>query len=286
MKNKYMTVLFVVIAIFVTSLITVFALSVIQPGSTIEAIAIPISFLNIFATGYGAYLGAKISGENATQLMKNELIMSDFKEHKKEDMRFLNKFSEIVNKYKLNSEIDISNFSQHIISTLNADRELNKVKTDLVDTSQIIRYPTEFFIQDFETCRTSAAMLNNRLNGYVKNYIEIDLNIEKNNYLINIHDVTFHGLCDVYRLGHRKTEIKVTVHEKLTKLEDYPGKFLEGFSHKIDIGEMIDYIIDQNKDEINKFIKQLNNNRLILKQLKFKNEGDLRLHILNYYEID
>lgn len=212
--------------------------------------------------------------------------MSDFREHKKENLRFLEKFSEIINNYNLNSEIDISNFSQHIISTLTANIDLIKVKTDLVDTSQIIRYPTELFIQDFETCRTSAAMLNNRLNGYINNYIEIDLNVEKNNYLIGIHDVTFHGLCDVYHSGHRTAEIKVTVHEKLTKLEDYPGKLIEGFSHKIDIGEMINYIIDQNKVEINKFIKQLNNNRLILKQLEFKNEEDLRLYILNYYVID
>ncbi|TDM24298.1 hypothetical protein [Macrococcoides canis] len=286
MKNKYIIILFIVIGIFISSLITIYALNIIQPGKTIEAIAIPIAFLNIFATGYGAYLGAKISGENATRLMKKELIMSDFREHKKEDMRFLEKFSEIINEYNLNSEIDISNFSQHIISTLTANIDLSKVKTDLVDTSQIIGYPTELFIQDFGNCGTSAARLNNRLNEDIKNYIEIDLKKDKDNYQINTHEVTFHGLCDVYHLGHRTAEIKVTVHEKLTKLEDYPSKFIEAFSHKIDIGEMINYIIDRNKVEINKFIKQLNNNRLILKQLEFKNEEDLRLYILNYYVID
>lgn|GEM_PF-4597859 len=286
MKNKYMIVLFVVIAVFVSSLIIVFALSIIQPGSTIEAIAIPIAILNIFATGYGAYLGAKISGENATRLMKNELIMSDFREHKKEDMRFLKEFSEIINNHNLYKEVDILTFSQRIIPTINANREFNKVKTELVDTSQIIGYPTELFIQDFGNCGISAARLNNRLNEDTKNYIEIDLKKDKDNYQINTHEVTFHGLCDVYHSGHRTAEIKVTVHEKLTKLEDYPSKCIERFSHKIVIGEMINYIIDQNKVEINKFIKQLNNNRLILKQLQFKNEEDLRLYILNYYEKD
>lgn len=281
-----MIVLFVVIAIFVSSLIIVFALSIIQPGSTIEAIAIPIAFLNIFATGYGAYLGAKISGENATRLMKNELIMSDFREHKKEDMRFLKEFSEIINNHNLYKEVDILTFSQRIIPTINAKRYFNKVKTNLADTSQIIRYPTELFIQDFENCGNAAAILNNKLNRYTENYIINDLKINKKDYQINIQPVTFHGLCDVYHSGHRTTEIKVTVHEKLTKLEDYPSKFIEGFSHKIDIGEMINYIIDQNKVEINKFIKQLNNNRLILNQLQFKNEEDLRLYILNYYEKD
>ncbi|QNR07835.1 hypothetical protein [Macrococcoides canis] len=88
MKNKYMIVLFVVIAIFVTSLITVFALSVIQPGSIIEAIAIPIAFLNIFATGYGAYLGAKISGENATKLMKEQLIITELIQNSKKTTYF------------------------------------------------------------------------------------------------------------------------------------------------------------------------------------------------------
>lgn len=281
-----MIVLFVVIAIFVSSLIMVFALSIIQPGSTIEAIAIPIAVLNIFATGYGAYLGAKISGENATRLMKNELIMSDFREHKKEDMRFLKEFSEIINNHNLYKEVDILTFSQRIIPTINAKRYFNKVKTNLADTSQIIRYPTELFIQDFENCGIAAAILNNKLNRYTENYIINDLKINKKDYQINIQPVTFHGICDLYNDGLKTRNINAAYHKKVSNIQNYPRNFTKKISHTIDIGKMINCIIDQNKDEINKFIKQLNNNRLILKQLKFKNEEDLRLYILNYYEKD
>lgn len=51
---------------------TGYILSNIEPENKLEGYAIAISFIGIFATFGGAYLGAKIAGENANKLLEKE----------------------------------------------------------------------------------------------------------------------------------------------------------------------------------------------------------------------
>lgn len=285
MKNKYIIILFIVIGIFISSLITIYALNIIQPGKTIEAIAIPIAFLNIFATGYGAYLGAKISGENATKLMKNELIISDLREHKSADMVFLKEFSEIINRQKLYEEISMLNFSNRIVSTIVGLRELKKIITRLESTSQIIRFQTELFFEDFKKCEMSAQILNSRINRCIKKYIEHDLDIDIEKKSVQIYDGSFISLLNLYNLGHKKAKIKVEIHLVPNDKKIIYGESVDVFDHEVNLKSVVDFIIKDNNKEISNFIKQIKNNITILENLKFKNQEELRSYILQYYEL-
>ncbi|QNR08226.1 hypothetical protein [Macrococcoides canis] len=284
-KNNYFYHWSLVFIVFIVSLYISWLFYLSNKTNVIEVASLFIGFITVFATGYGAYLGAKISGENATKLMKNELIMSDLREHKSADMEFLKEFSEIFNRHKLYEEINRQNFSNRIISTIMACREFNKTNTSLESTSQIIRYQTELFIQDLKKCGISAEILNNKLNRNINNYIKNELNIDDERKSVQIYDVIFIGLLDLYNLGHERVKIKVEIHLVPDEIDILYQELVDKFDHEVNLKNIVDFIFKENDKEINNFINQIKNNITILNNLKFKNQEELRNYILQYYEL-
>lgn len=73
MKDKVQFVIIALLGIVAFILFFGFVLSNIDPNNKLEAYTLAISFVGIFATFGGAYLGAKIAGDNAIKIHKENL---------------------------------------------------------------------------------------------------------------------------------------------------------------------------------------------------------------------
>lgn len=97
MKVKFNLVLLAILGIFAFILFFGFVLSNIDPDNKLEAYTIAISFIGIFATFGGAYLGAKISGDKTRELY--EVQKEDRIKEKNDKIKFLLK----MNLYSMSS---------------------------------------------------------------------------------------------------------------------------------------------------------------------------------------
>ncbi|HDH4815966.1 TPA: hypothetical protein PI314_002744, partial [Staphylococcus aureus] len=82
LKSILTIVLIILLAIISFVLVVGYIISSVEPNHSITGYSIAISFVSVFATFGGAYLGAKISGDNARNLEidrqnreKNETIL-------------------------------------------------------------------------------------------------------------------------------------------------------------------------------------------------------------------
>ncbi|MCG7419633.1 hypothetical protein MHJ97_04195, partial [Macrococcus epidermidis] len=80
------------------------------------SLTLSISVISLFATFGGAYLGAKVSGEYATKTMKEQIIMSDLKEKSDDNIKFLNEFSTLNDRYIFKQPLNFSTqlFNYHL----------------------------------------------------------------------------------------------------------------------------------------------------------------------------
>lgn len=131
---------------------------------SLEVIKVCISFIAIFATFGGAYLGAKISGEKASNIARNQMIMEDLKMYSINNRKFLNDFDETINKDLINevhnkSEIlDVLEFQAYKVKVRNLYKQV--VDCELKyngELSHSVFYP-------FELYKIKLSILNN----YVK----------------------------------------------------------------------------------------------------------------------
>ncbi|WP_323709199.1 hypothetical protein [Mammaliicoccus sciuri] len=76
MKDKVQFVLIVLLGIVAFILFFGFVLSNIDPNNKLEAYTLAISFVGIFATFGGAYLGAKIAGQDAIKLSNQQVLIT------------------------------------------------------------------------------------------------------------------------------------------------------------------------------------------------------------------
>ena len=72
MKDKLNLILLAVIGVFAFVLFFGFILSNIDRDNKLEAFTLAISFVGIFATFGGAYLGAKIAGDKALEISNED----------------------------------------------------------------------------------------------------------------------------------------------------------------------------------------------------------------------
>lgn len=72
-------VLIIILAIISFVLVVGYIISSVDPNHSITGYSIAISFVGVFATFGGAYLGAKISGENALKIANRDIETSKFK---------------------------------------------------------------------------------------------------------------------------------------------------------------------------------------------------------------
>lgn len=130
LKNILFIIFIVVLAIMVFVLAIGYIISSVDPKHSITGYSIAISFVGIFATFGGAFLGAKISGDNALKLSNRELFIKNTKElfdlisdYKK---RLLNTLQEIQNNILICSELE--KYPYHEINLKTFETTYNEMK--------------------------------------------------------------------------------------------------------------------------------------------------------------
>lgn len=73
MKDKIVIISIVALGLFAFVLFFGFVLSNVDPDNKLEGYTLAISFIGVFATFGGAYLGAKIAGDNASKLFERRM---------------------------------------------------------------------------------------------------------------------------------------------------------------------------------------------------------------------
>ncbi|MGW7932208.1 hypothetical protein ACWEWU_11165 [Staphylococcus xylosus] len=97
-----------------------YILSNIDPENKLEGYTIAISFIGIFATFGGAYLGAKIAGDNASKLLEKEYEKKSIKDREKIKIRLSMSMDFIV---KINDRIVNAYSMKRIASRLHKEKD-------------------------------------------------------------------------------------------------------------------------------------------------------------------
>ncbi|CDR66705.1 TPA: hypothetical protein OZE57_001713 [Staphylococcus aureus] len=79
LKSILSIVLIILLVIISFVLVVGYIISSVDPNHSITGYSIAISFVGVFATFGGAYLGAKISGNNALKIANRDIETSEFK---------------------------------------------------------------------------------------------------------------------------------------------------------------------------------------------------------------
>lgn len=283
MKIKYISILFIVIGYFITSLIVVYALNVIQPGKAVEAIAIPIAFLNIFATGYGAYIGAKISGENASKLMKDQIIITELNQNSYNDITFLSSFNEIlftldfhkINKDKIDIE-DIYMFKKVFLKLL--DLEFRSC-------SSIIKFEYMNFIDEYKKINENIDALINKLDKSINEYfLKEELKLNEEDFKVKVTNVEFKNILQNKRWNKKTIETYVFIYNLKKNITLYNDKEKVDSIYEIDVNDCFRYIYHKYNKEIGDTLLLLADLLKTYSNITIKNEKDLSKFVLKYYK--
>ncbi|HDH4287645.1 TPA: hypothetical protein PI096_002623 [Staphylococcus aureus] len=94
LKSILTIVLIILLAIISFVLVVGYIISSVDPNHSITGYSIAISFVGVFATFGGAYLGAKISGDNARELFEKDIKIRDIEKHFSANLVVLYKINE------------------------------------------------------------------------------------------------------------------------------------------------------------------------------------------------
>lgn len=118
LKTILTIVLVIILAIISFVLVVGYIISSVDPKHSITGYSLAISFVGVFATFGGAYLGAKISGENANNLSKKENMINDLRSTLHNNNRILDEFNYkelpinldlLLNTRSFNNVLDVNN---------------------------------------------------------------------------------------------------------------------------------------------------------------------------------
>ncbi|MCE5090995.1 hypothetical protein [Staphylococcus devriesei] len=113
LKDILFIIFIVVLAILAFVFTVGYIISYIDPNHSITGYSIAISFVGIFATFGGAFLGAKISGDNARKLADRDINASKFKLQlflKKAENNYISLKQQFELKKKNNDFVDLQMF--------------------------------------------------------------------------------------------------------------------------------------------------------------------------------
>ncbi|CDR61306.1 hypothetical protein [Staphylococcus schweitzeri] len=178
-------VLIIILAIISFVLVVGYMISSVDSKHSITGYSIAISFLGIFSTFGGAYLGAKISGDNATKLLEKEYEKKSIKDREKIKIRLRMSMDFIV---KINDRI-VNNYSTKRIAS-----RLYKEKEFLVDEKYNIKmYRAEnkdYFKNkycEYDNCVVNEIKLPKRSYEELTEYISIIDGIIYSNEMIELN---------------------------------------------------------------------------------------------------
>ncbi|QYA39229.1 hypothetical protein KYI09_06290 [Macrococcoides caseolyticum] len=279
-KNNmpYWPLIFIVIII---SLYICWLFFLYKKEDVIEVTSLFIGFISVFATGYGAYIGAKISGDNATNLMKDQLILSEFEKNSNNDIEFLQKFNNIVHNFNLNNSIQDKDIYLRIDNYILARDEFDKLKTKGV--SRLIRYDYEIFKENYDDEVAKIEGFIRILDKKIEEFTDEKLNINLKDYAIRVDGVDYKKVKEALVRNDELIQYKYTIYKTDNENNSFTI-FISEFCRNSTL-ELYNYIKDNTEKE-NKKIIQISINILDnLNKLQFKSPKDINEYVLEYYKI-
>lgn len=278
-KNNmpYWPLIFIVIII---SLYICWLFFLYKKEDVIEVTSLFIGFISVFATGYGAYIGAKISGDNATNLMKDQLILSEFEKNSNNDIEFLQKFNNIVHNFNLNNSIQDKDIYLRIDNYILARDEFDKLKTKGV--SRLIRYDYEIFKENYDDEVAKIEGFIRILDKKIEEFTDEKLNINLKDYAIRVDGVDYKKVKEALVRNDELIQYKYTIYKTDNENNNFTIVISE-FCRNSTL-ELYNYIKDNTEKE-NKKIIQISINILDnLNKLQFKSPKDINEYVLEYYK--
>ncbi len=101
LKTILTIVLVIILAIISFVFVVGYIISYVDPKHSITGYSIAISFVGVFATFGGAYLGAKIAGDNARDLYEHQKNQKNYEEKSKVELLTSIKLIEVLNHSKI-----------------------------------------------------------------------------------------------------------------------------------------------------------------------------------------
>lgn len=263
------TILFIFILFIFAFILSVgYVLSNIDPKNKLQGYTIAISFVGIFATFGGAYLGAKISGENASKLAKRESMINDLNRTMESNNKVLGSFNTIglkrnldfyLNKNDLKNTFDVNNFIINFFDFKEMFRHF-KMNNDFESTFPLLSY-------DFKELET-------RIDDLGKEFWKYNVGIDS--YLNNL--IKEYGYNNHNTRGRGSGLALFKIDDENAILET------ENLGNQVDINLKNSEVNKAiNNDELRNINKELENFKEYWSGFKFKTKDDIRDFIAEYY---
>ncbi len=263
------TILFIFILFIFAFILSVgYVLSNIDPKNKLQGYTIAISFVGIFATFGGAYLGAKISGENASKFAKRESMINDLNRTMESNNKVLGSFNTIglkrnldfyLNKNDLKNTFDVNNFIINFFDFKEMFRHF-KINNDFESTFPLLSY-------DFKELET-------RIDDLGKEFWKYNVGIDS--YLNNL--IKEYGYNNHNTRGRGSGLALFKIDDENAILET------ENLGNQVDINLKNSEVNKAiNNDELRNINKELENFKEYWSGFKFKTKDDIRDFIAEYY---
>lgn len=239
-----------------------------------EFIKITISIVGLFATFGGAYLGAKISGNNAIKLAKKERLIDDMMINNQSNKNFLRKIrstylinrldNSLINKIIKNS-YDLNNYRRAVV-TLNQECKYIISITDLDSLSNIVAFEYDNIFKSIDQLSTFIGM-------HYANLVE--------NVTNQIKDLGY----DNFEILSYESQMEFRIFKKFNKYIYIRIRDLDDYSKqewiRLKLKEFNSLLNKKTIDEINEFINDVKKEWL---NVSFKESNQLREYIVEYFK--
>ncbi|MCD8763627.1 MULTISPECIES: hypothetical protein [Staphylococcus] len=239
-----------------------------------EFIKITISIVGLFATFGGAYLGAKISGNNAIKLAKKERLIDDMMINNQSNKNFLRKIrstylinrldNSLINKIIKNS-YDLNNYRRAVV-TLNQECKYIISITDLDSLSNIVAFEYDNIFKSIDQLSTFIGM-------HYANLVE--------NVTNQIKDLGY----DNFEILSYESQMEFRIFKKFNKYIYIRIRDLDDYSKqewiRLKLKEFNGLLNKKTIDEINEFINDVKKEWL---NVSFKESNQLREYIVEYFK--
>lgn len=222
-----------------------------------ERLTLSLSFAAIFATFGGAYIGAKVSSDNAVKLNKSQMIMEDLKENSTTNKDLINKFKNLNIINTINSIGDVRNINQLNNSTItlkDLEKELETILDASTKVSHSVYYPIERLRITIKDSIRSYNNIEGKMNEEFKRSISKQLkktyNIDTDDKLINLVEFDDLKAINNEKLEFVRCEVEIVKDKEKVqkKLQSVESKYNEG---KTDVHNNENKKIHISSEEIN-----------------------------------
>lgn len=269
MKRKTRIILFIIVIILISIYLFLLRHGFLKGYERIEFILV---ILGMFSTFFGAFIGAKIAGNNSRKLFKQQIKMNDLQQHMDANISILEEMNSINdNIKKIESELKKSFpfYPQTLENIMNNFEEiknkLERIKVKHLKDASIIIY------HDVLQLKTSIEE-HEKIFKYPISKRETENLIEKT---LNLKVSEVHWI----EWSTKYFEDDKLVYEHTREFEDMHGDYIE---------IPITYIVAKNKDFFDERLKQLRKGISEIvsayKNMNYKNTYDLKREYIELYE--